>query len=76
MIIDAILDRKDGDEYTAEEMRYMYDQATFFGHVELARALDGGDNAHIVEELCKYIDNEEYNPEIKKYVRSVDWVAA
>ena len=76
MIIDAILDRKYGIEYTRESMRYIYDEATMFGYDELARALDGGSNADIIRELCKYIDDNNYNPEIKKYVKANNWVSA
>ena len=76
MIIDEILNRKDGADYTAESMRYIYDEATTFGYTELARALDGGDNSDIVRELCAYIDDNGYRKTIKEYVRGQNWIAA
>lgn len=74
MIIDAILDRKDGLPYTEKEARYIYNQATFFGMDYLARAFDIGTNEDCQKALAKYIDDNEYNESIKNYVFSVNWV--
>lgn len=75
MIIDAILDRRGGDPYGVEEMKYMYDEAVLFGFDALARALDTGRNADVQRELCAYVDDGEYDPGIKEYVMSADWIA-
>lgn len=77
MIIDLILDRKDGCEYSAREFYY---ECMEYGAVrvgpgyEIARAMDGGGEGDVRRELCKYIDDEGYNPAIKDYVNSVNWL--
>ena len=75
MIIDVILDRRAGDEYTANEMRRLYDYAMDFKFWDLAEALDCGGNEDIQRELCQYIIDQNYCPTIIDYVNSVDWVA-
>lgn len=74
MIIDAILDRRDGSPYTMETAKYIYDEATLFKMNDLARAFDCGSNEDCQRELARYIDLNEYNPDLKKYIYSVDWV--
>ena len=75
MIIDVILDRRAGDEYTKNEMRLLYDYAMDFKFWDLADALDNGDNKDIQRELCQYISDQNYSPTIMDYVNSVNWVA-
>lgn len=79
MIIDAILDRRDdnrdgNDRWTEEELRYVYDEATYFGFDYLSRAIDGGEDKDIAEALCRYVDEGKYPPSIKRYVRSKKWL--
>lgn len=75
MIIDVILDRKDGVEYDAREAsKYMYDEAVIFEFDYLVRALDSGTNKDVQDALCKYIDKNDYNPDLKDYIRSQIWV--
>lgn len=74
MIIDKILDRRAGSRYTVASMRYLYDEAMLFHFFPLARALDGGEERDIKRELCAYIDAGGYNPAIKEYVNSVEWL--
>ena len=82
MIIDLILDRKDNDmvfteygnkPYTAEGF---YRQLVDYGEIGfgIQRAFDGGTEQDIKRELCRYIDEQEYNPEIKNYINSVTWL--
>lgn len=73
MIIDAILDRRDGDPWDREAWEYVREEAEIFEFAELVRALDGGRNADMRRELCAYVDRGGYNPAIKEYVNSVDW---
>jgi hypothetical protein len=73
MIIDAILDRKDGHPYTYETAKYIYDESMIFKMWHIADAFDCGDNADMQNALCDYIDYNNYNPEIKNYIRSVNW---
>lgn len=75
MIIDVILDRRAGDEYTTNEMRRLYVYAMDFKFWDLADALDNGDNEDIQRELCQYVSDQNYNPAIIDYINSVDWVA-
>ena len=50
--------------------------AETFGLFDLARALDSGSDDDIRRELCRYIDDGGYRQDVKKYVNSVDWIAA
>ena len=75
MIIDLILDRKDGDEYDAKKF---YNQVAGYessgNSFPISRAMDGGTESDIKRELCAYIDQNDYNPEIKNYINSVSWL--
>lgn len=74
MLIDFILDRKDGFSYDPEEL---YDYLVGYdipAYVEVARALDSGTEEDVKKALCAYIDDEEYNPSIKDYINSVKWL--
>lgn len=82
MIIDLILDRKDDDTvfteygnkpYTAKRF---YRQLVEYGEIgfDIQRAFDDGTEQDIKRELCRYIDEQKYNPEIKNYINSVTWL--
>ena len=78
MIIDLILDRKDGMEYDPREFYngvcgYMEGNTEGIA-ADIARAMDGGTESDVKRELKKYIDWGEYNPEIKGYIDSVTWL--
>ena len=75
MIIDEILDAKDGD-YNA---RYFYNYVSQDEELNgtgfpISRALDGGTNADVQRELCAYIDREGYNQDIKLFINQFTWV--
>ena len=80
MIIDMILDRKgfeeeDGimDYYNPRE--FYHDMMEYGGSgLDIARAMDYGTEDDVRKELCKYIDNNNYNPQIKDYINSVEWI--
>lgn len=74
MIIDAILDRKDGIPYTRESMKYIYDSATTFNFDYVASAFDMGTNEDCQKALAKYIDENNYNESIKDYIYSKNWI--
>lgn len=76
MIIDLILDRKDGFGYNAREFYdYCMHECNIFGFdYGIPRALDCGENEDVQRELCKYIIENEYNHAICEYVNSVDWL--
>ena len=79
MIIDLILDRKDGQEYNAKDFYNEISeysglfQGTASG-VEIAEMLDNGTNKDVQKALCDYITENDYNPEIKDFVNSCNWI--
>lgn len=78
MIIDLILDRRDGVPYddAFEKCAYLYEEAQIFHFDELAQALDGGTESDVRNALCRYVDANGYGhiPGIKEYIRSVRWL--
>ena len=79
MIIDLILDREGWEQdgypgtYNAKQF---YDDCMEYGGSGwyIARAMDFGTEEQVKEQLCKYIDGNHYNPEIKDYINSVNWI--
>lgn len=73
MIIDLILDRKDGDGYDVEDF---YRDCVEYGEVgfEITRALDSGTEEDVKQALCDYIIENDYNKNICKYINSVNWL--
>lgn len=81
MLIDEILDRK----ADREDGIYNYDPKKLYNYLidsiphsyhDVARAMDEGTNADVQAKMCEYIDLEEYNPDIKDFVNSVDWLTS
>ena len=73
MIVDRILDRKESGEYNAHDFYFEVFAYGEIGH-RITEAMDYGENEDVQRELCRYIDENEYNPEIKKYINSVAWL--
>ncbi len=77
MIIDLILNRKDGIKYSPKAF-YNYLMGyykAFPGLVEpIADALDSGTNKDVQNALCDYINKEDYNADLCNYIKSVQWV--
>lgn len=77
MIVDLILDRKAGDRYSPTDF---YSSVLEYRDIwpelsdPITRAMDGGTEADVRRELCAYIDNAGYNPEIKDYINRVNWL--
>jgi len=71
MIIDLILDRRDGHKI---DLRDLYDNAVDFEFWKLANAIDNGENEDIQRELCNYIDDNGYPQEIKGFINKTDWL--
>ena len=80
MIIDKILDRKDGEKYNA---RLFYidtvKSSTIFNdnndrYNKIALALDSGDNKDVQKQLNLYIIENDYNSNIIEYINSVEWI--
>lgn len=76
MIIDLILDRKDGHPYNAEGfyLEIMEYESIFEMDKFISTALAYGTNADIQKALCDYIDNGDYNEQIKDYINSQEWL--
>ena len=83
MIIDKILDRKDNEEYFGEDLYNSYD----FYHAMLnysglaggafdyiSEAMDYGEEDDVKKALCRYIDENDYNEDIKAYINSRNWL--
>lgn len=82
MIIDLILDRKYNEKTTGYDT---YDPYEFYREVmsyesifelprDISSALDYGTEDDVRNALCKYIDDQQYNPDIKNYVNSKTWL--
>ena len=73
MIIDRILDRKDGQRYSAREF---YWDCAGYGKVGdyICYCMDELEEIDVKAAICKYIIDNEYNPDICGYVWSVDWL--
>lgn len=75
MIIDLILDRQDGLKYDPKAF-YLdirgYEQSLEIEYI--SKAMDYGSNRDVQNALCKYIDDFDYDPEIKTYIRKVKWI--
>lgn len=78
MIIDLILDRKNGRRYSAHDF-YLevrkYERLGVGTHCEdISIAMDYGDNRDVQCVLCQYIQRNRYPADIEDYIRSQVWV--
>lgn len=77
MIIDLILDRKDGYRYNPREF---YDEVIKYGETwpdiafPIASAMDSGIEQDVKNELCRYVIEYGYNSKICEYINSVEWL--
>lgn len=77
MIIDLILDRKDGEPYDAGMFYWgVFNYIEVFRELAMpiTRAMDDGTEKDVKHALCDYIDKCGYNADIKTYINSVDWL--
>lgn len=75
MIIDIILDRKDGAiKYTAAtHLKAIYDYATDMGMSDIAAAVDGGTEDDVKAALMRYITMCGYPAALLDYIAKVRW---
>ena len=73
MIIDQILDRKDGYGYEPKEF-YLYCNGYNEHGNNIARAMDAGTNKDIQRAICEYITDNGYSSDICDYVNAVYWL--
>lgn len=77
MIIDLILDRKDGAFYNPHDF---YMEVASYGYLtpvhseRITRAMDSGEEEDVRRELMNYIHQNGYNEELKDYIESVRWL--
>ena len=73
MIIDLILDRKDGEQYSP---KHFYDDCMAYGVIghDIAEAMDNKEERDVKMALCYYIIEQDYNSEICQYIISVNWL--
>lgn len=83
MIVDLILDRKDNETAFGRDLYSTsdfvsgvsaYENALDMGDA-ISRAIRKGDEIATKQALCRYIDDMDYNPQIKNYINSKKWVA-
>ena len=57
--------------------RIFYHETLAYGKIGdgITAAMDYGGEEDVKRELCAYIDKQEYNPEIKEYINSVNWIS-
>ena len=77
MIIDLILDRKDGDPYNPKAFyNEVMEYSTIFDGIgdNITRAMDSGTDEDVRNALCEYITKNKYNQEICDYINTVRWI--
>lgn len=75
MIIDLILDRKDGLPYNPKEFynnvsKYSEDLADY----NIPDMLDNGTEAQVKKALCQYIIEYGYSDKICDFINNVNWI--
>lgn len=78
MIIDLILDRKDGCPYDAHEfynsVRAYERHGTGVSDERISIAMDYGDNRDVQRTLCEYVYSNDYPESIQDYIRTQRWI--
>ena len=77
MIIDLILDRRGGVAYDPQQFYFdVLEYREIWPELSdpITRALDGGTEEDVKRELCKYVTENGYSPEICDYINSVSWL--
>lgn len=73
MIIDLILDRKDGATYNAREFYYAVMEHGKVGHL-ITEMMDEGTELSVKAALCRYIVENGYDNKVCEYIISVNWL--
>lgn len=77
MLIDLILDRRDGVSYSPSEFEEEVKEycETFPSYIPVYNALINGSEDEVKDELCRYIDDEWNGSRvIKDYINNVNWL--
>jgi hypothetical protein len=73
MIVDLILDRKDGAPYDPDTFHFSVTQYGNVGH-DITYAFTHGTSDTVAKRLCEYVIDNGYNPDICDYINSVSWL--
>ena len=73
MIIDLILDRKDGEAYSPREFYNAVMEYGKVGHL-ITEMMDEGTELEVKAALCRYIVDNGYDNKICEYIISVNWI--
>lgn len=68
MIIDEILDLKDGYKKEAD-LDYIYNEAKIFNFDDLTEAIENGNNKDIQRALINYITTQNYNSSLVEFIK-------
>ena len=68
--------------FNNERIPLSYDAARFYREIRdygeiafpITRAMDSGTEEDVKRELCLYVINNEYNPELCEYINSRNWL--
>ncbi len=73
MIVDLILDRKDGEIYNPKKF---YNNVMRYGEIgyNITRAMDNDNEKQTKDNLKGYIIENRYNIDICRYIDSVKWL--
>ena len=77
MLVDLILDRRDGVSYSPSEFEEEVKEycETFPSYTPVYDALISGSEDNVKDELCRYIDDEWNGSRlIKDYINNVNWL--
>lgn len=74
MIIDLILDvQADPASYVARDFYADMNSWKGYGWM-IARAMDSGTNEDVQNELCRYVIENEYNPQVCRFILNFNWI--
>jgi len=73
MIIDLILNRREGDAFNSKQF---YKDVINYGEIgrEIADAIAAKQETRIKRALSDYVKDQDYNLDIIEYVKSVKWI--
>lgn len=78
MIIDLILDRKDGQEYNPQEFYFSVKQyicsAGAATVLDITEAMESGNDNRVKTALISYVLENEYSTEVAHYILSQNWL--
>lgn len=75
MVIDFILDRKEGTYYDPYDFYSYLMQFENPEYQAISYAMDYGTEQDVKKALCNYIDGEGYNPDIKDFINANNWLS-